>query len=1687
MSQRRKHLIRAVAALGLITTVMVVPTATPATAGFAESLPIFTKAFAPDTIGPGSVSTLTFTINNTANPPRTSLAFTDVLPAGMTIADPANASTTCAPNGAVGPTLTAPAGGATITFSDGAVGAAQVCVVRVDVTSSAVGTNTNTSGALTSTAGTSGSATDDLVVDASLPGFSKSFAPASVPLGGRSTLTLTIDNSSNDGSIPNLDFTDSLPAGMTIASPPNAATTCGTATIPPTLTAAAGGTTITLDADGTSNGFPAVAGGGTCTVTVDVNGGATGSLFNSTELLAEFVSAGKATAVLNITGSALAIAKSFSDDPVPPGGTVTLDFTITNNDRGNAATDIAFSDDLEAALAGLVATGATANTCGGMASSVFPTGLFVYEGGNLAPGASCTISLTLGVPGGPVTGTYVNTTSPVTGIVGGSAVIGNTANDTLFVVAYPLLTKEFLADPVGAGDTVTLEFTITNTSATAPMTDIEFLDKLTDGSGGLPPDPTTGFLPFPVSVTLPPVPDPPCGAGSSLALSFVDFDRQALGLTGGSLATAGSPGDSCTFQVDVDIPAGFPAGTYLNTTEEISGVVGGTTMVGPVASDDVVIVGAPTLRKDFTDDPVNPGDSVNLQFTIEHDALASADATAIAFTDDLTATLAGLTATAVTANTCGATVDIATPATIAVTGGTLVPGADCTIDVTLLVPAGAAQGIFPNTTSELTATVDGVSTTGTAAEDNLQIATLVLTKEFLENPYIPGVAGTLRFTLDNQGATDATGASFTDDLDAALTGLAATGGAVGDTCGGALSGTTSLAYIGGAVTAGSSCTFDVPILVPADAADGTYSNVTSIPSSSLGDSAPAVAPLVVDATLLQITKEFTDDPVAPGDAVSLDITLTNLSATETVTDIAFSDDLDAALTGLEATGAALNTCGGMASSIFPTGLFVYEGGTLSPGASCTISLVLTVPAGPLAGSSFTNTIDDVAGKVGALDVVGDPASDNLEVQSQTLTKSFDGPTAATGTADLTFTITNLDSSSSVNGLSFTDNLDAVITGLVATALPATPCGTGSAVSGSGFLSLTGASLAAGASCTFTVTVTVPSAVASGSYTNTTSTLFANGLPIADPAIASLTIEPAPTLTKEFAPDTIVATTTSTMTLTIDHSAGTADASGLTFTDNLPAGMVTGTPANASTTCTGGTLTAADATGTVSYTGGSVAAGTTCEISVDVTSATDGVFINTTGNLTSSYGNSGTATDTLTVTPLVPPTFTKAFAPDTIVADTTSILTFTVDNSASTLPATGLAFTDSLPGGTTLATPANASTTCTGGTLTAADATGTVSYTGGSVAAGATCEISVDVTSAVADTYVNTTGDLTSSLGNSGTATDTLTVTPRTPPTVTIEQAAGQADPTNVAPINFTVVFSEPVTGFDSAGVTVVNGTVASVIAGAGNSFAVAVTPTADGLVTATVPAGVAVDDENTPNLASTSTDNTVNYDSTLPVINLPGSPLTVNNDPGEAGAVVTYIVTTTDEGTTTGEGTTTLTLSARLVAEGESAPIVQPGGLVCTPPSGSFFPLGTTVVTCTATDAAGNTSTATFNIVVVDNEDPVIAAAPNVVRTIPTGVSVAVTFPTPAATDNSGSASVVCVPASSSTFNVGTTTVTCTARDAAGNTAATSFTVRVTSSAVLPETGGGLDGLTIALQFFLAGIALLAISRLRSRRRLAVR
>ena len=87
------------------------------------------------------------------------------------------------------------------------------------------------------------------------------------------------------------------------------------------------------------------------------------------------------------------------------------------------------------------------------------------------------------------------------------------------------------------------------------------------------------------------------------------------------------------------------------------------------------------------------------------------------------------------------------------------------------------------------------------------------------------------------------------------------------------------------------------------------------------------------------------------------------------------------------------------------------------------------------------------------------------------------------------------------------------------------------------------------------------------------------------------------------------------------------------------------------------------------------------------------------------------------------------------------------------------------------------------------------------------------------------------------------------PTAVISSSA--ANPTNISPIPFSVTFSEAVTGFSLAGVTVGNGTAAG-LSGSGTTYAFNVTPTANGPVTVGVPANAAQNGTSDGNVAATS-------------------------------------------------------------------------------------------------------------------------------------------------------------------------------------------------------------------------------------------
>lgn len=116
-----------------------------------------------------------------------------------------------------------------------------------------------------------------------------------------------------------------------------------------------------------------------------------------------------------------------------------------------------------------------------------------------------------------------------------------------------------------------------------------------------------------------------------------------------------------------------------------------------------------------------------------------------------------------------------------------------------------------------------------------------------------------------------------------------------------------------------------------------------------------------------------------------------------------------------------------------------------------------------------------------------------------------------------------------------------------------------------------------------------------------------------------------------------------------------------------------------------------------------------------------------------------------------------------------------------------------------------------------------------------------------------------------------------------------------------------------------------------------------------------------------------------PVFSSCVSDVTSDNNPGDCGAVVTFSLA---DAVATDNCPGVITYSA-------------------SPASGSFFPVGTTEVTVTATDAAGNTATCTFNVTVSDTEEPSLVCPSNVLVPNDAGLCTAnVTYTAPVGVDN---------------------------------------------------------------------------------------
>ncbi len=115
-----------------------------------------------------------------------------------------------------------------------------------------------------------------------------------------------------------------------------------------------------------------------------------------------------------------------------------------------------------------------------------------------------------------------------------------------------------------------------------------------------------------------------------------------------------------------------------------------------------------------------------------------------------------------------------------------------------------------------------------------------------------------------------------------------------------------------------------------------------------------------------------------------------------------------------------------------------------------------------------------------------------------------------------------------------------------------------------------------------------------------------------------------------------------------------------------------------------------------------------------------------------------------------------FTPNSITVGQTSTINFTVGNT-NAAALTGVAFTDTLPTGMTIAT-SGLTGSCGGGVITAVDGTNQINLTGATIPANGNCTFTVKVTTNSYGPSVNTTSQISSSSGGNGaTATATLQV------------------------------------------------------------------------------------------------------------------------------------------------------------------------------------------------------------------------------------------------------------------------------------------------------------------------------------------
>ena len=300
------------------------------------------------------------------------------------------------------------------------------------------------------------------------------------------------------------------------------------------------------------------------------------------------------------------------------------------------------------------------------------------------------------------------------------------------------------------------------------------------------------------------------------------------------------------------------------------------------------------------------------------------------------------------------------------------------------------------------------------------------------------------------------------------------------------------------------------------------------------------------------------------------------------------------------------------------------------------------------------------------------------------------------TTSLSFTITNPNATLALTGVAFTDPLPAGLSVATPNGLSGT-CGAGTIATTAGSITLSGGTIPANSNCSFSVNVI---ATAPGTKNNTTGNISSTEAGTGGVAVASIDVVAPPSIAKNFGAATISLNGTTSLTFTITNPAANSEVlTGVSFTDNFPAGMQIASPNGFTGSCGGGTITATAGATSVSLSNGIIAVAGNCSFSLNVLATGLGNQVNTTGNVTATNGGSGnTATASLQVV-----------APDLAIAkthtgnftqgDTGKTYTITVWNAGTASTNGTVTVVDTLPSGLTASAISGTGWMCTLATLT----------------------------------------------------------------------------------------------------------------------------------------------------------------------------------------------------------------------------------------------------------------------------------------------------------------------------------------------------------------------------------------------------